>query len=77
MKLFKGSATVAGRKSENSLYSKNLATYEKGDQFDHDAAKGFIRLWGLSQQTQAQLQLLKGGKGFELPGILTDKSTNK
>ena len=77
MKLFKGSATVAGRKSENSLYSKNLATYEKGDQFDHDAAKGFIRLWGLSQQTQAQLQLLKGGKGFELPGILTDKSNNK
>ncbi|MEI6687564.1 MAG: argininosuccinate synthase, partial [Planctomycetota bacterium] len=67
----------AGRKSENSLYSKNLATYEKGDQFDHDAAKGFIRLWGLSQQTQAQLQLLKGGKGFELPGILTDKSNNK
>ena len=77
MKLFKGSASVVGRKSENSLYSKNLATYEKGDQFDHDAAKGFIRLWGLSQQTQAQLQLLKGGKGFELPGILTDKSNNK
>jgi len=77
MKLFKGSATVAGRKSENSLYSKNLATYEKGDQFDHDAAKGFIRLWGLSQQTQAQLQLLKDGKGFELPGILTDKTNNK
>ncbi|MEY4395026.1 MAG: argininosuccinate synthase [Gemmataceae bacterium] len=77
VKLFKGSATVAGRKSENSLYSKNLATYEKGDQFDHDAAKGFIRLWGLSQQTQANLQLLKGGKGFELPGVLTNKNQGK
>jgi argininosuccinate synthase len=70
VKLFKGSATVVGRKSEHSLYSKKLATYESGDLFDHDAAKGFIRLWGLGQQTQAQRQLLKGGKGFELPGLL-------
>jgi argininosuccinate synthase len=70
VKLFKGKATVVGRKSEHSLYSKKLATYETGDQFDHDAARGFIRLWGLSQQTQAQLQLLKGGKGFNLPGLL-------
>jgi argininosuccinate synthase len=70
VKLFKGKATVVGRKSDHSLYSKKLATYETGDQFDHDAAKGFIRLWGLGQQTQAQQQLLKGGKGFELPGLL-------
>src|SRR6516165_3059620 len=69
VKLHKGKATVVGRKSEHSLYSKKLATYETGDQFDHDAARGFIRLWGLGQQTQAQRQLLKGGKGFELPGI--------
>src|SRR4051812_37288307 len=73
VKLFKGKATVVGRKSEHSLYSKKLATYETGDQFDHDAAKGFIRLWGLSQQTQAQQQLLKGGKGFDLPGQLGSK----
>src|SRR5947209_3422158 len=59
-----------GRISEHSLYSKGLATYEKGDQFDHDAARGFIRLWGLGQQTQAQRQLLKGGKGFDLPGLM-------
>src|SRR5207249_7658715 len=47
VQLFKGKATVVGRKSEHSLYSKKLATYETGDQFDHDAARGFIRLWGL------------------------------
>ena len=70
VKLFKGKATVVGRKSEHSLYSKQLATYETGDKFDHEAAKGFIRLWGLGQQTQAQRQLLKGGKGFDLPGLL-------
>jgi argininosuccinate synthase len=69
VKLFKGKATVVGRKSEHSLYSKKLATYETGDQFDHDAAKGFIRLHGLSQQTQAHRQLLQGGKGFDLPGL--------
>jgi argininosuccinate synthase len=73
VKLYKGKATVVGRKSEHSLYSKKLATYESGDQFDHEAAKGFIRLWGLGQQTQAQLQLLKGGKGFELPGLMGPK----
>ncbi len=73
VKLFKGSATAAGRKSEHSLYSKALATYDGqagGDQFDQAAAQGFIRLWGLGQQTQARRQLLKGGKGFELPGLL-------
>ena len=64
-------AAVVGRKSDLSLYSKKLATYETGDQFDHEAAQGFIRLWGLGQQTQARQQLLKGGKGFELPGLMS------
>ncbi|MBX9678487.1 MAG: argininosuccinate synthase [Gemmataceae bacterium] len=71
VKLLKGRAAVVGRKSEYSLYSKKLATYETGDMFDHDAAKGFIRLHGLSQQTQAQRQLLKDGRGFDLPGLLS------
>ena len=73
VRLFKGSATCAGRQSDHSLYSKALATYDGqagGDQFDQAAAQGFIRLWGLGQQTQARRQLLKGGKGFELPGLL-------
>jgi argininosuccinate synthase len=70
VKLYKGKATVVGRKSDHSLYSKKLATYESADQFDHEAAQGFIKLWGLSQQTQARRQLLKGGKGFDLPGLM-------
>src|SRR5215471_14432157 len=74
VKLFKGKATVVSRKSEHSLYSKKLATYESDDSFDHDAARGFIRLFGLSQQTQAQRQLLKGNKGFDLPGLLGPES---
>lgn len=47
VKLFKGNATVVGRKSANSLYSMDLATYGAEDQFDHKAAEGFIYVWGL------------------------------
>src|SRR5579872_6362849 len=39
VKLYKGKATVVGRKSEHSLYSKKLATYESGDSFDHEDRK--------------------------------------
>ena len=70
MKLLKGKATVVGRKSDNSLYSKKLATYDAGSDYDQEAAQGFIKIHGLSQQTQARHQLLKDGRGFELPGLL-------
>lgn len=47
VKLFKGHAIVEGRKSPNSLYDEKLATYTSDDEFDHNAAVGFISLWGL------------------------------
>jgi len=62
-KLFKGHATVVGRKSPKSLYNIGLATYDKGDRFDQSAAEGFIRLWGLPVTTQAQTQLLSDTEG--------------
>ena len=58
VKLTNGQCAVVGRKSEHSLYSHSLATYDTGDQFDHNAALGFIKLWGLPLTTQAQAQLL-------------------
>jgi argininosuccinate synthase len=58
VKLSRGNYTIVGRKSVNSLYSLGLATYDSGDQFDHNAALGFIKLWGLPMTTQAQAQLL-------------------
>ena len=58
MKLSHGHCAVVGRKSEHSLYSHSLATYDTGDQFDHNAALGFIKLWELPLTTQAQAQLL-------------------
>lgn len=59
-RLYKGMCSVVGRTSEHSLYSKELATYEEGDQFPHETALGFIKIHGLAQQTQARQQLLKG-----------------
>lgn len=56
MKLHKGVATVAGRKSPRSLYDFSLATYEKGDQFDSTSAVGFIDIWGLPLRVQAKAQ---------------------
>ena len=47
MKLFKGNATVVGRRSNNSLYNPEMATYGAEDQFDHKAAEGFIYIWGM------------------------------
>ncbi|MBP7055651.1 MAG: argininosuccinate synthase [Candidatus Omnitrophica bacterium] len=47
LKLHKGTCSVVGRSSPNSLYKKELATYEEGDLFDQSLAKGFIELWGL------------------------------
>lgn len=56
VRLHKGSATVVGRKSPKSLYSVGLATYDRGDQFDHSTSLGFIHIWGLPMKTQAQVQ---------------------
>ncbi len=58
VKLSPWHCAVVGRKSEHSLYNHSLATYDSGDQFDHNAALGFIKLWGLPLTTQAQAQLL-------------------
>jgi argininosuccinate synthase len=47
LKLHKASCVVVGRSSPNSLYKRELATYEKGDKFDQSLAKGFINIWGM------------------------------
>ncbi|AFY80832.1 argininosuccinate synthase [Oscillatoria acuminata] len=47
IKLFKGTANIVGRKSNESLYAPDLATYGADDTFDHKAAEGFIYVWGL------------------------------
>jgi argininosuccinate synthase len=54
VKLFKGNCTIVGRKSPFALYEHALATYDAGDLFDHTAAEGFIKIWGLPIETSAR-----------------------
>ena len=56
LRLHKGSCTVVGRRSDYALYQRDLATYSEGDQFDHQASEGFIRVYGLPARTQARVQ---------------------
>ncbi len=53
LRLHKGNCTVVGRKAPKGLYSHSLATYDRGDVFDHRASEGFISIYGLPVRTQA------------------------
>ena len=44
LKLHKGNATVAGRKSDVSLYDPQVATFEADRVYQQADAEGFIRL---------------------------------
>jgi len=57
MTLHGGRAVVTGRRSEQSLYNFDLATYDEGDKFDQSLAKGFVDLWGLPSRLAAQRDL--------------------
>ncbi|KQV22851.1 MULTISPECIES: argininosuccinate synthase [unclassified Kitasatospora] len=52
-----GRAVVNGRKSDQSLYDFNLATYDTGDTFDQSMSKGFIEIFGLSSKIAARRDL--------------------
>jgi argininosuccinate synthase len=58
IKLYKGNATVVQRRSPNSLYSEDFATFGADDVYDQKHAEGFIRLFSLSSRIAA----LKGGE---------------
>ncbi|MDQ4097242.1 MAG: argininosuccinate synthase [Actinomycetota bacterium] len=51
-----GRVVAVGRRSPASLYDYGLATYDAGDQFRHEDAAGFVRLWGLGIETWAARQ---------------------
>ena len=56
LSLYKGNATVTGRKSPMSLYSEELATFETEEVYDQKDAAGFIRLHALRLRMRARLQ---------------------
>ncbi|MDH5749993.1 MAG: argininosuccinate synthase [Rhodospirillales bacterium] len=56
LKLYKGNVMVVGRKSPNSMYSEDVATFEEDKVYDQRDAEGFIKLNAL------RLRLAKRGK---------------
>ena len=68
MRMQNGSMRVVGRRSEFSLYKKELATYSSGSIFDQTLAKGFVELWGLQSVTANSIAInlnKKENKGEE------------
>ncbi len=62
VRLHRGGAVVVGREAEAPLYRLDLSTYGEEDAFEHEAAEGFIKLWGLPVVTQAQAQPPEDGQ---------------
>jgi len=54
LRLHKGTCVAVGRRSPESLYQYDLATYDEGDKFDASLSHGFIQLWGLPSKVAAQ-----------------------
>jgi len=56
LELSPGRCQVTGRRAPHGLYRPDLATYDAGDTFDHDAGRGFVALWGLPTRTWARVR---------------------
>lgn len=55
LKLYKGNIINAGITSPYSLYSKQIASFDDEDVFDHKDSKGFINLYGLPTKVRAKV----------------------
>lgn len=56
VKLYKGNCIVVGRKSENSLYREDFATFDEDAVYNQSDATGFIRLNALRLRVRAMLK---------------------
>ncbi len=57
IKLYKGNATLVGRKANYSLYREDLATFMSDDVYDQTDADGFITLYGLPLRVKGQVDV--------------------
>jgi argininosuccinate synthase len=53
MKLYKGNAIIACRRSPYSMYNEALASFGDGSGYDHGDAEGFITLFSLPTRAEA------------------------
>ena len=56
VKLYKGSVTVTGRRSDRSLYDERFATFEADEVYAQEDAEGFIRLNSLRLRIRSLLE---------------------
>ncbi|CAB79393.1 argininosuccinate synthase-like protein [Arabidopsis thaliana] len=56
LKLYKGSVSVTGRQSPNSLYRQDISSFEGSEIYNQADAAGFIRLYGLPMKIRAMLK---------------------
>lgn len=56
LKIYKGNVIVVGRKSKNSLYNQDLATFEEDSIYNQADATGFIKLNALRLRMRKLLQ---------------------
>lgn len=54
--LYKGNIRVSGRESANSLYNAEIASMEKGGDYDQTDAEGFLRISGLPLRVQGSVR---------------------
>ncbi len=56
VKLYKGSCAVTGRKSPETLYNPEIATFDAGDLYDQKDASGFMNIFGLPIKVEALMR---------------------
>ncbi len=62
LKLYKGNVIVEGRKSPNSLYREDFATFSEDEVYNQKDAEGFINLFGLPLKVKALIDIANAGK---------------
>ena len=67
LKLYKGSASVVGRQSPNTLYEPGLASFGASEAFDHADAAGFVQLFGLPTRVAALRDIAADATGRSEP----------
>ena len=75
LKLYKGSISVAGSVSSNSLYNTSLASFTTGELFSHADSKGFVKLYGLPILVRSMMEQEKSGGAKSTSAA--DSSTKK
>ena len=63
LKLYKGSISAAGAKSDYSLYNEDIASFgDSHELYSHKDAEGFINLFGLPLKVRAMMKQKNGDK---------------